>query len=124
MSLERLYTRINPMPEINDRTERAVLNHVKFIRVEETIYYSSDPDAHHSTIANEFGVQESIKKGEFTYPVVDDAGIMEMRDGLLVFTGDTNTCQIRGGFRDARVKTIRIAMGIFGKKKVADPSVI
>ncbi len=110
------------MPSINKETEREGLNRVKFIRVGDVIYYSDNPFAIHAEIADEYGVKESARKGDRDYPIVDDAGIMQTKGGLLYFREETSSCQIRGNSNEARQDTIRIAKGIFGDDKVADAS--
>jgi hypothetical protein len=108
------------MPEIDKETELKHLGYRKFIRVGNVIHYSEDPMAIHDKIAVEFGVVDARLVKDRLKHYVDDAGLMKINEGKLMFDESTSSTLIRGDMHEARKRTIQLGKDIFGADKVSD----
>ncbi len=103
-------------PELTQDIEFSKKNPLKFVRANEVIVFGSFYDFH-INIAREHFKNLPEHNGK---PIVDDAGTIETNtiSGKPKFTDDSTSCHLKGGFKEARKKTIQMAQSILGEENV------
>jgi hypothetical protein len=105
--------------EPQDLENLGKLNFGRWVRLDETIYYTRTWDGEHVTVALENGARLS-QKGR---PIVDDAGDFRVvADSQLEFINFSDKVEYSSGLEKARAETNAIARKRFGIEAIFDPS--
>lgn len=95
-------------------------DHSKFVRNGNVIAFDK-PDKPHANIAKEsdLGEPSGFFLAGIEEMIIDDAGTVSRRGGVLCFSSLSSTCELRGDPIVARDQTVQVAQAITGIQAIS-----